>query len=168
MKGFVSVTAHFVDKSWQLKSYVLRALALEVSLDDEDEIAHENADTLLKFLTDTLQEYQVPSSDLSWPCPVIAREGYVGTRFISRALGRRFQPYDGCPQCHGVTAEAIHWGRPPLYLPQNDKNECFTLCRCSQSSASCWRRGSSQPKVTPLRLGKRRRLPRIISGNVTP
>ena len=59
MKGFVTLTAHHISKTWVLEYFVLRGLALEVALDDEDEIAHENADNLLLFLTESLNDFQV-------------------------------------------------------------------------------------------------------------
>ena len=59
MKGFVTMTAHHINKNWALENFVLRGLALEVALNDDSEVAHENAANLLHFLKDSLEEFQV-------------------------------------------------------------------------------------------------------------
>ena len=56
--GICLVTAHFAD-NWEIRSYVIHAMTLEVVLNDENEIAHENTSTLLKFLNGTMEEFQV-------------------------------------------------------------------------------------------------------------
>ena len=67
MKGFVTLTAHHISKTQVLENFVLRGLALEVALDDE------NAANLLLFLMESLNNFQVsygfPSRKSSLFCP---------------------------------------------------------------------------------------------------
>ena len=64
MKIFVGVTAHWIDGDWNQRSATLRAMALAVVVDEED-VTHENAATILKFLEETLAEFEVGAQSLT-------------------------------------------------------------------------------------------------------
>ena len=59
------MTIHFVDERWNLRSYVIRALALEVVLNKEDEVPHETAGALKEFFDTTLAEFNLKAFSLT-------------------------------------------------------------------------------------------------------
>ena len=64
-KSFISITAHFVDEDWKMRSSVLRATALSITVDDESEVPHEDATTLLLYFNETMADAEARSWSLT-------------------------------------------------------------------------------------------------------
>ena len=98
-KGFFGVTAHWVTEDFRMRSVILAASALEVLLDETDEVVDEDADTVAIFLRNILQSFGVEALSLTADGPtgmgkvrgVLAEGGGVlGLRCLAHIFHKAF------------------------------------------------------------------------------
>ena len=70
-KGFFGVTAHWITEDFRMRSVTLAASALEVLLDETDEVVYGDADTVVTFLRNILQSFDVEVLSLTADGPTV-------------------------------------------------------------------------------------------------
>ena len=70
-KGFFGVTAHWITEDFHMRSVTLAAAALEVLLNEKDEVVHEDADTIVNFLRNILSSFGVKAFSMTADGPTV-------------------------------------------------------------------------------------------------